>query len=680
MAQFTIDIDTGGTFTDGFFTQGDRYETVKVDTTPHDFTIGFNKCISEGARRFGFENVEEFLRQTKTIRLSTTVGTNSLIQRTGPKLGLIVTKGFEESLYQDNNPILNYLIDPDLVVGIHEQVADDGSIVSEVNIEEIRRATKQLLEAGARAFVVSLKNSHLNMMNERKIREIIQKDFPTHYLGAKPVLLAGEISLRDHDGIRTNASVVNAYLHKDMVKYLYKGDEGIRQQGLQSPLLIAHSNGGVARVAKTKAIDTYNSGPAAGMMGTLFVGKQYGFDNILTVDVGGTSTDVGIIYNGKMTFDTESSIAGVPVHTPLIHVHSVGGGGGSIAKVNRDGEVQVGPESAGAVPGPACFNLGGAKPTVTDAAVTLGIIDPGYFLGGKKKLEVKKAYEVIDRWIAKPLNISVQEAAGRIIDKLTDIGANALKSLAIERGHTPDNFILFSFGGGGGLFSAEIAKKCGIKQIYTFPFSSVFSAFGLSTADINHTYELRSDIRVHANEEVDITEYEDEMIHKLMTMKSWAYRDMRGEGFNQDEVRFDLEIEVKTPDGEKRGIYSLPILLEMEVNTKEMKEFIQGICRTLKVPELVVEFLRLRAQVPVEHYHLPELPLSDENAFEAKKGMREIYWANEKLEANIYDLSALKANNQICGPAIIESSDTTIFIPPNCKYQLDQHLNGILEV
>ncbi len=678
--QFTIDIDTGGTFTDGFFTRGEKYETVKVDTTPHDFTVGFNKCIEEGARRFGYENVEEFLRQTKTIRLSTTVGTNSLIQRTGPKLGLIVTKGYEKTLYQEKNPILHYLVDPELVIGIRENVGDDGRIIEEVDEEDVRRVTKQLLEAGARAFVVSLKNAHLNISNERKIRDIIQQDLPTHYLGAKPVLLAGEISLRDNDGIRTNASIVNAYLHRDMVKYLYKGDEGTRKKGLQSPLLIAHSNGGVARVAKTKAIDTYNSGPAAGMMGTQFVGNQYGLDNILTVDVGGTSTDVGMIYKGKMTFDTESSIAGVPVHTPLIHVLSVGGGGGSIAKVNKDGKIQVGPESAGAVPGPACFDLGGSKPTVTDAAVTLGLIDPEYFLGGKKKLNVQKAHDVIERSIASRLNISVQEAAAGILDELTAIGANALKSLAIERGHTPENFTLFSFGGGGGLFCAEMAKKAGIKKIYTFPFSSVFSAFGLSTADINHTYELRSGVRVEGNGEGIGTAQEEAIVNKITTMKKWAYRDMRGEGFNGSEVSFSLEVEVKTPNGEKRGIYALPSLIGEDINLHEVNEFLQGLCRTLRVPELVVEFLRLRAQALVSHYRLPEVELANESPEEAKKGTRSLAIEGKVYDTNVYDLTKLKPNNTIAGPAIIESNDTTIYIPPAATYITDRHLNGILEV
>ena len=284
--------------------------TVKVDTTPHDLTVCFNQCIKEGAKKFGYDDVEAFLKQTMLIRLSTTIGTNSLIQRTGPKLGLIVTKGYEETLYQDNNPVLGFVLDRELVIGVDEAVSDQGEVLKPVDEKEIRQAVKKLLESGARGFVVSLKNAHLNKANEQKIRSIIQEDFPVHYLGAKPVWLASEISNRADDGIRTNAGVINAYLHRDMVRYLYKADEQVRQQGFPHNLLIAHSNGGVARVAKTKAMDTYNSGPAAGLMGSAYVGRLYGLDKIVTLDIGGTSTDVGLIVNAEPTYDLSPPLPG----------------------------------------------------------------------------------------------------------------------------------------------------------------------------------------------------------------------------------------------------------------------------------------------------------------------------------------------------------------------------------
>lgn len=677
MSKFTIDIDTGGTFTDGFFTYGEKFETVKVDTTPHDLTVCFNNCINEGAKRFGFENTDEFLRQTKMIRLSTTVGTNSLIQKSGPKLGLIVTKGYEETLYQENNPILHYLVEPELVIGINESVSKVGIVELEPNEDELRKATKTLLEAGARAFVVSLKNSHLNMANEKRIREFIQADFPTHYLGAKSILLSGEISRKSDDGIRTNAGVVNAYLHRDMVKYLYKADDGIRTKGFPNHLLIAHSNGGVARVAKTKAIDTYNSGPAAGLMGSAYTGTLYGINNILTFDVGGTSTDVGVIKDGKYTFDNDSTISGIPVHTPLIHVLSVGGGGGSIAKVNKEGKVQIGPESSGAIPGPACFDLGGTNPTVTDAAVALKWVDPNYFLGGKKKLNEKKANDAIESSIATKLNIPREEAAFQIIDELTTIGANALKQLTAERGYKTNEFLLFSFGGGGGLFSAEVARKSGIKRVYTFPFSSVFSAYGLSTADINHVYEVRTNINIQ-KEDTNISESIQYIRKEIEKMRNWAYRDMRGEGFEAKDVQFQVELESIIDNGARSKTLSLPLYCtEDEINTNQIEK---ELLEQSKFNKYMIEFIQIKAWANIPHYHFVELPLSSSNPADALKEIRTIGWAKQSVEAKIYNASLLKPGNVIVGPAIIESNDTTILVPPNATYRVDKFSNGILEV
>ncbi|MCL6625878.1 MAG: hydantoinase/oxoprolinase family protein, partial [Alicyclobacillus shizuokensis] len=630
---FTVDIDTGGTFTDGFFTRGSEYKTVKVDTTPHDLTICFNNCIAEGARRFGFDQVEDFLVRTKTIRLSTTIGTNSIIQRTGPKIGLLVSAGHEQDLYQEQNPILHFLVDPDLVVGLSESVDGQGTMIEPVRPEDVRLQTKRLLEAGARVFVVSLSNAHLNPANEVRVRQIIQEDFPTHYLGSKPILLGSEVSLRTDDGIRTNAAIVNAYLHRDMVKYLYKADEEIRQRGFTRPLLVAHANGGVARVAKTKAIDTYNSGPAAGLLGSLNVGKQYGLDNILTVDVGGTSTDVGLIYNERLLFDSASSIAGIPVHVPLIHVLSVGGGGGSIAKVNHQGQLQVGPESAGAVPGPACFDLGGSRPTVTDAVIALGWINPDFFLGGRKHLNTRKAIDVITRDLADPLGVSVIEAASRVVDELASIGAQAMRRLTSERGHAPERFALFSFGGAGGLFSAEMARKCGIKTVYTFPFSSVFSAFGLSTADITHVYERRIDFPVKPESGAGDASVLTALQRLIERMRQTAFVDMRGEGFRAEEVQFEVELEGVVPaTGTRRTVSLPPALLLSERTEEQMNDVLAESCGVGSGQPWLVEIVRLRARVAVPHYTLPVLPLAGADASGAKKGTRRVFWAADEFE------------------------------------------------
>lgn len=675
--QFTIDIDTGGTFTDGFFSDGSRFEMVKTDTTPHDLTVCFNKCVEEGAKRFGFKNVSDFLRRTKTIRFSTTVGTNALIQKSGPKLGLIVTKGYENTLYQDQeNPVLDFIVDRDMVVGLDEEVSENGEIVMPVKKEEIRRATKELLEKGARALVVSLKNSHINQENEKSVREVFYEDYPRHYLGTKTIQLASQISSRSNNGIRTNAAVVNAYLHRDLVKYLYKADDQMRQKDFINPLLIAHASGGVTRVAKTKAIDTYNSGPAAGLMGAKYIGDLYDLENILTIDIGGTSSDIGIISDRELAFDTESSIADIPVHVPLIQVNAIGGGGGSIAKVTREGNIQLGPESAGAVPGPACYDLGGTKPTVTDACVVLGLLDPKFYLNGTKKISKEKAVAAIKKLIADPLNISVEEAALKVVERLEEIGAEKLKDVVKEKNKNIIDFQLFSYGGGGGLFSAGIAKKSGIRRVYSFPFSSVFSAFGLSTADVSHNYHERLDFRYSKNNSIsEMKRLAKPLIEK---MKKLAYRDMRGEGFNSNAVQFRLSIEVVSADRKRREIFNLPPDFFADSSNERGKEFLHQAIKELQSNEILIEFIRLSSNVVVSDFKLPRLEITTDEP--KPKSEREIYWRDGFRSTKIYDMEGLTSGHIVKGPAVLESQNTSIAIPKGATFQVDEHLNGIMEV
>lgn len=532
------------------------------------------------------------------------------------------------------------------------------------------------MELGTRVIIVSFENAHINNENEKLVKKIIQEDFPKHYLGTKPIQLGSEISSRSDNAVRTNAAIVNAYLHRDMVKYLYKADEGMRQKGYTKPLLIAHANGGVARVAKTKALDTYNSGPAAGLMGTKYIGAIYGLENIMSVDVGGTSTDVGLISGGELTFDTESKIAGIPVHAPLIHVLSVGGGGGSIAKPTPDGKIQLGPESAGAVPGPACFDLGGTKPTVTDACVVLGLVDPEYFLGGTKKISKQKAIEAINKWIATPLNISNEEAATLIIDRIEQIGADTLQELASERGKDIREFKLFSFGGGGGLFSGGMALKSGIKNVYSFPFSSVFSAFGLSTADISHNYQERLDYFYRNNQNIDDL-IETANVH-LDKMKKLSHRDMRGEGFTPESIHFEVAIEAVSIDSKTRNIFSLSTEYLQKNKADQLQTMLQDIAIQLKSDQFIIEFIRLNSYVSVSHFSLPTLEVETTNP--VPKSSRNIYWKNRFIDTPIFDIEKLRPGHVINGPAVLESSNTTIVVPVGAKFKMDQHLNGVMEV
>ena len=384
---FTIDIDTGGTFTDGFFVKGNEVRTVKVSTTPHDLTICLLACLKDGALQFGVD-LHRMLIETDIIRYSNTIGTNTIIQKNGAKLGLLVTSGYEDTLYQKTRVSFEEdetgtFIAREMISGLEEAINERGQVTKPVRPDEVTEKVQFLIDHGARAIVVSLKNSWINPVHEKEVKKIIKKEYPNFYLGTATVFLSSEVIDRPNDTLRTNSALVNAYIHSMLVRYLYKAEEDLRKNLFAKPLMIVHSNGGVARVAKTKAIHTYNSGPVAGLMGAAFLGKLYGYPNLITTDMGGTSFDIGIILNGQYSFNMTPRVGGIPVNLPMIEIGTLGIGGGSIAHIDpKTKELRVGPESAGALPGPAAFDLGGREATVTDANILLGFIDPDFFLGG----------------------------------------------------------------------------------------------------------------------------------------------------------------------------------------------------------------------------------------------------------------------------------------------------------
>ena len=350
---YYMDIDTGGTFTDGFVRGNGRRELVKVDTTPHDLTLCFMECIEEAARKFDFEDASDLLNQMNTLRLSTTIGTNTLIQANGPKLGLLVTKGKGENVYapsDDVNPAVNFLIPADMVIGIDEEMSENGESIHEPESVEVLAAVKNLLERGARRILVSLSRSPLNPAHEEKCRELVLEDYPAHYLGSVPLLLSSEVSTELDDMCRTNAALIDAYIHQDMTHYLYKADDDVRNRRYRWPLLIVHATGGAARVAKTKAIDTCDSGPAAGLFGAAFLARLYGIENVITIDVGGTSTDIGLIVHGELSYAADRDMYGVPVKERVIETISIGGGGSSVAWIDKKGTLRVGPETTASSP------------------------------------------------------------------------------------------------------------------------------------------------------------------------------------------------------------------------------------------------------------------------------------------------------------------------------------------
>lgn len=661
--KFTIDVDCGGTFTDAFVSKGNEFDMVKVSTTPHDLTVCFWEIIEETARRNNLSPTD-LLSQTELVRFSTTTGTNTLIQKNGPRIGLIVTEGNSSSLYlteTEKRKLLGFL-DPEMVAEIKEEVDSSGNSVEQPDPSEVLGKVESLLDSGARYIVVCFQNASKNPVNELAIKKILEAEYPKHYLGAIPALLSSQASMASDDGERLVTSVLNAYIHPDMLRFLYKADETLRQHQFRHPLLVGHASGGAARVAKTKALQTYNSGPAAGMLGAVKVAHDYQIDYLVTTDMGGTSLDMGLVKDGKPTYTMHSDVVGLQSQLLAIDVETFGAGGGSIATVKPGrSDIQVGPRSAGSAPGPAAFGLGGIEPTVTDANVVLGVINPDWFLGGRMKLSREKAAQAIENRLAKVKNITTEEAAWEIKVQVENNIGTQIKDFLLRKGVEPGSATILAYGGAGPMHCCGFADAAGVKKILIYPFSPVFSAYGLSTADIVHIYEKFN----HRDAGLD----PESLARDLAEMRQAAFRDMRGEGVPSDTVAFDLELYMA--DGNWR---SAGINLNSQVDLLEQCKQIAVAAGTDRV-----EYLILRASSPVPHWPGSESPECETDPGKAFKQNREIFWNGSWKAMPVFEREKLEPGNIVQGPAIVEASDTTYVVPEEWILTVEKRQTCILE-
>jgi N-methylhydantoinase A/acetophenone carboxylase len=673
---FTIDIDTGGTFTDGFFTRKGEFKTVKVLTTPHDLTVCLADCIKEGAKLFQV-SVTEMLANTDVVRYSTTTGVNALITRRGSKIGLIVSKGFKNSLYaaepKEAEPVFS-LISKDLIVEVEEAIDDTGKIVTPLDRDEVLSSMQRLIDMGARAITVSLKNSHINTTHEKKFKSIVKEQYPNFYLGSVRVFLASEMSDQPGDFYRTNTVVVNGYIHDVLVKYLYKAEDDLRANFCAHPLMVAHSHGGVARVAKTRAIDTYSSGPAMGVIGAGNLGKRYGFSNVITVDIGGTSLDIGLIRDGVYSYSSHPLIGGFPVNVPMITTFSAPIASGSIARIDESKNLQVGPQSAGARPGPACFDLGGIEPTVTDSDVVLGFIDPNYFLGGRIRLNKSKAEAVIKTRIGDRLGVSVSEAAWMVREEMGKIINRELIRFTDSHGiriSDLSKFAIVVYGGAGPTHYSDFARDLCFGHSLATPYASVFSAFGSSTTDVLHSYSKFMPIVLRKGSRY-FSDYESfNAIVKSLT--EVARRDIRGEGFSPDHASYSLEL---VGEGALKGVRIdiEKLLLSSEQDVKELcTKFVA------KGP-ISISAITLNAKVLMPHLTAKKFKMGGANPNKAMKASRQVFWSPPLGYQNtpVYELDLLIPGNVVKGPAVIDARDTTYVIPEGMSLKIDNYSNAIM--
>ena len=635
---FTMSIDTGGTFTDGFVSDGAHTAQVKVDTTPQDLTIGFQACLEAAAAAVGHE-LPGFLGALSRLHFSSTIATNTIVERRGAPIGLIVTRGAQANLYgtDEQARALGSLLDLDLVRGVSEEVDAGGTVVVAPSESELETAVRELLERGVRLLVVSFANAHLNTANEVQARELIDRSYPRHYLGAVPLMVASRVSLAGDDHGRTAAAVVNAYLHPNLVRALYLAEDRARARGLTRPLLIVGTDGSTSRVAKTRAIDTYDSGPTAGVLGAGYVARALGAENVCTFDVGGTTTDVSFLAGGRVPVSEVTEVGEVVIPHPSVSLHSFGIGGGSIVAVDSDGEIRVGPRSAGASPGPACFGLGGEWLTPTDVWLLLGYLEPGEFLGGRRRLSVEPARAVAEG-VAHRRGTSLEQA---LLDTKEAIRRELSEHLLAWAARHPDlassepaTRWLFSYGGGGGLLCAEAADILGIARVVVFPHSSVFSAFGAGLLPIAHSYEAA----VPAGSGVAAA------AAAVARLADNARRDLRAEGVHDLEgVSASLALGSERRDGlTLAGVLSSPEALVPRDGTAGVAA---RVALHVSVPrDAVVDMIAARDDLE------PGRP-------------RAVLTAEGSLTVPVLAGLGDPARSGACGPSFLRAPDTTIFVP-----------------
>ncbi|MBI2875445.1 MAG: hydantoinase/oxoprolinase family protein [Candidatus Tectomicrobia bacterium] len=668
-----IGIDTGGTFTDGFFFREREQVSVKVETTPHDLTECFIHCLQQGAEALGL-SLQEMLLEVDIIRYCTTIATNCLIQRTGPRIGLIVSQGSEESLYTDQPATLEPFVSRAMIAGVVQPLVE----------EAVKRTIKDLLEKGARLLAISLRGALQDPSDEVRIREIANQEYPPHYLGYVPILVSNEITARAGDFARTATTVMSAYVHRDLVKYLYKLEDELHREGFTRPLLVVHSDGSVCRVARSKAISTLDSGPAAGVQGAAFFGGIYGIPDLVSVDVGGTSTDIALVRDGRYQTQGEITIEGYPILSRHINLKTFGGGGGSIARV-EDGRCRVGPESAGALPGPVCYDLGGFQPTVTDACLALGDLNPDYFLGGRRTLNAAAARSALEEEIARPLHLSLEEAAWKVKTTLERNIAAEVKKELDQAQLDPTRVTLFSFGGAGGMVCCGYADRLGIRRIIGFSQAAVFSAIGATTLDLSHLYEHPQPVMIR-DPQGNLLSNLDLLNQGIRRLHQRALRDMRGEGIPPETIKISLELEMR--DGRQTfstTLSSPQILFEDGQDLDRIaQEFIRRY-RQAKGGEgkfsdaIQIELFRLTALSLTPKYAPPAHEPGGEDPQAGLKGSREIFWGHGLEATPVYGLEQLQGGNLVLGPAIIEAIDTTYLIPAGWRCQVDRYRNCVLE-
>ena len=678
MAKLKLGVDVGGTFTDVVGIHEDvKVYFAKTPSTPEDQSIG----VLNGIRAL-LEELGVAPDCVTGVAHGTTVATNTLLERNGAVTALITTKGFRDVLDigRQSRPELYDLHarkPASLIPRYLRREADErmdytGTVLVQLDMEELKKTIHELMEEGAESIAICFLHSYANDENEKKALEVIREIAPDF-----PVSVSSEILPEFREFERMNTTVMNAYVQPRMQKYVSQLRRRLDENGINSPLTIMQSSGGMMtdQIAAQKSVNTLLSGPAGGVLAAEFLSKITDYHNIITGDLGGTSFDVGIVQNGSIGITGEGVIEGFPVKFPHIDITTIGAGGGSIAWLDAGGALRVGPRSAGAVPGPVCYSKGGTEPTVTDAHAVLGRVGEK-LLGGKMHLDVAAARKAIEEKLAVKLNMTVEEVAEGILRVANSNMVRAIRVMTVERGIDPRKFVLLPYGGAGALHAVELARTLDIGTVVIPIAPGNFSAFGLLVAPIRY-----DEVCTYHKHEKDVSF--DHMEEKFEKLEAEARKEMARDGVSESSVSFERKIDIRYFGQAYELTISVPNSpVNQLVWDKLVNDFSDAHERSYgfkKNDPMELVSLRLSVVGEMDKSNLyskgeisKELP--------KPKEIRKAYFMGEWLDTAVYKRDALKAGNSFIGPAIIEETGATSVVGPGDKVTVDERMNLVVKI
>lgn len=673
-------IDVGGTFTDlcALDERTGQFTFVKDSTTPKNFALGVIKVV----KRSGIDGS----KINRFIGTGSTMVINALTEMKGAKTALITTRGFRDVLEiqrSNRTDLYNFryakpkpFVPRRLRFEVEERVDYAGSVLKPLNEEEVKQVAEICKKERIESIAVAFYNSYANPSHEIKARKILQER-----LDSTPITVSHELTREWREYERTNTAVMNAFVQPIVEQYLETLERELRNLGVTITMHVMQSNGGVSTFEQGKKTPIYQveSGPIGGVIGSLMVGKAIGIDDIITFDVGGTTAKTSLIDSGKIKINTEYHIgrtqfySGYPVKVPVVDIVEIGNGGGSIAWVDELGSLRVGPISAGADPGPACYGKGGKDPTITDAFVLTGVLDPEYFLGGEIKLRPElagKAYETL----ASKLKKSVIDVALGAIRLATANMVNAMKLVSVRRGYDPRDFTIVAFGGGGPMFATSIARELGVKKVVVPRVPGVFSAWGMLMTDLRHDYI-----------QTKVTTLNIKSLNELMKiineMTETAYKQLYEEGIDRKQVRFDASFDMRYLGQEHTVNTPIPItkvnakvleLIEKRFHYLHRKQYAFSLADPIEVVNVhLTAFGRVKK---------PKLTLWKAKAKGRDVKVRAVSMEEGKVVAKVYDRDTLSSGKVVKGPAVVEEPTSTTILRKGDTMRVDKFGNLVVEV